>query len=76
MTTQRHLTGEGSRTCTPAAFELKYCVPVRVRRALLHGTAARVFCRSRDDAFGHFTCEREIVCDVKVKDSTALNVSD
>uniref|UniRef100_A0A3B4AS37 Delta-like protein n=2 Tax=Periophthalmus magnuspinnatus TaxID=409849 RepID=A0A3B4AS37_9GOBI len=67
MTTQRHLTvGEewsqdlhsGGRT------ELKYSYRF-VCDEHYYGEGCSVFCRPRDDAFGHFTCgERgEIVCD-------------
>jgi len=67
MTTQRHLTvGEewSQDLHTAGRTELKYSYRF-VCDEHYHGDGCSVFCRPRDDAFGHFTCgERgEIVCD-------------
>ncbi|KAG7274990.1 hypothetical protein CRUP_001083 [Coryphaenoides rupestris] len=67
MTTQRHLTvGEewAQDLHTGGRTELKYSYRF-VCEEHYHGDGCSVFCRPRDDAFGHFTCgERgEIVCD-------------
>lgn len=67
MTTQRHLTvGEdwSQDLHTGGRTELKYSYRF-VCDEHYYGDGCSVFCRPRDDAFGHFTCgERgEIVCD-------------
>lgn len=67
MTTQRHLTvgDEWSQDLhTGGRTELKYSYRF-VCDEHYYGDGCSVFCRPRDDAFGHFTCgERgEIVCD-------------
>lgn len=67
MTTQRHLTvGEdwSQDLHTSGRTELKYSYRF-VCDEHYYGDGCSVFCRPRDDAFGHFTCgERgEIVCD-------------
>lgn len=67
MTTQRHLTvGEdwSQDLHTGGKTELKYSYRF-VCDEHYYGDGCSVFCRPRDDAFGHFTCgERgEIVCD-------------
>ncbi|XP_033986081.1 delta-like protein A [Trematomus bernacchii] len=67
MTTQRHLTvGEvwSQDLHTVGKTELKYSYRF-VCDEHYYGDGCSVFCRPRDDAFGHFTCgERgEIVCD-------------
>lgn len=66
MTTQRHLTvgDEWSQDLhTGGRTELKYSYRF-VCDEHYYGDGCSVFCRPRDDAFGHFTCgERgEIVC--------------
>ncbi|CDQ70910.1 unnamed protein product [Oncorhynchus mykiss] len=67
MTTQRHLTvgDDWSQDLhTGGRTELKYSYRF-VCDEHYYGDGCSVFCRPRDDAFGHFTCgERgEIVCD-------------
>lgn len=67
MITQRHLTvgDDWSQDLhTSGRTELKYSYRF-VCDEHYHGEGCSVFCRPRDDAFGHFTCgERgEIVCD-------------
>lgn len=67
MTTQRHLTvGEewSQDLHSNGPTELKYSYRF-VCDEHYYGDGCSVFCRPRDDAFGHFTCgERgEIVCD-------------
>ncbi|XP_077380672.1 delta-like protein A isoform X2 [Festucalex cinctus] len=67
MSTQRHLTvGEdwSQDLHTAGRTELKYAYRF-VCDEHYYGDGCSVFCRPRDDAFGHFTCgERgEIVCD-------------
>lgn len=88
MTTQRHLTvGEdwSQDLHTSGRTELKYSYRF-VCDEHYYGDGCSVFCRPRDDAFGHFTCgERgEIVCDAgwkgqycterEYRDSDASNV--
>lgn len=67
MTTQRHLTvGEdwSQDLHSVGRTELKYSYRF-VCDEHYYGEGCSVFCRPRDDAFGHFTCgERgEIICD-------------